>query len=301
MFSKYKYHLVVLAAGFCYSTYAVFAKLLALRGVDIFNQIFWRSLFASLFGLVLAVVLGKMTLAKVVKIDARQGKYILINTLIYLGSSATFIGSVVFGTPVAKATILSYAYPLTVVAASWLLLRELPKPKNWLAIFLSLASLAILLEFWTIKNLSSLSGSDLLALGTSFFFGVGIVWLTKIRKESGLNSFQTMFHTMALALPIVLVFALIFQPLFAISILPVRTYFSPSSWLIFAAFGLVATTLPMAFIQIGGAKLKAYVSSVLLLAEPVGTYALGVLLFGQQLSPWAILGAIGISISVLLT
>ena len=46
---------------------------------------------------------------------------------------------------------------------------------------------------------------------------------------------------------------------------------------------------------------KDYRYHLVVMAEPVGAYALGVLLFGQQLSVWAIVGAVGILISVLLT
>src|SRR3990167_2600854 len=42
MWNKYKYHLSIAAAGFCYSTLSLFTALLTNQKVDAFTQIFWR-------------------------------------------------------------------------------------------------------------------------------------------------------------------------------------------------------------------------------------------------------------------
>jgi len=205
------------------------------------------------------------------------------------------------GSPIAKAVALNYAYPIAVVFLTYVLFKDLPNKKNLLAIFLSLISIPLLLEIWKIKNISEISKGDFLAWLNSFFYGGMIVWGTKIRKETRLNPFTSLFYSLLLAILWLFILGFVLSLMNIDLYVPtIRINMKTVSWLTLMGLGLFGTVAPLSLIYFGATKLKPYVISVLLLTEPVWVYLFGLILFGQQLSFWAILGVIGILISILL-
>ncbi len=155
MFQKYKYHLLVLLAGFTYSSYALSTKVLSDQKVDIFNQILWRSFFGSISAFILGSIVIK-SFNKELILSRSQLAHVIVNATLYLITSICFIGSIYLGTPIAKATVLSYAYPLPIIILSFFIFKDVPTIKNIVAIIISFTSTLILLEFWKIRNFSQL-------------------------------------------------------------------------------------------------------------------------------------------------
>ncbi|MDO8618534.1 MAG: DMT family transporter [Candidatus Daviesbacteria bacterium] len=297
LFSKYRYHLALLVAGFSFSFLGVFSVLLTAQGVDLFSQIFYRVLFSAIFSAFFAVVVFKQKLI----LNLRESKYILINSLAFLGGVTTFSTGIFLGTPIAKAIALNYAYPLTIMALSFWFFKDRPTLKGWAAIVLSLISVWFMLEIWSISSLAVIDKGSILEFANSFFFGFMIVFGRKMRLDLDIHPFRVMFFTFAFLVLEFWVMA------FLLNILGI-TLFKPAinlelkieSWISLVGISFLGSIVPLALIYFCANKVKAHVSSVLLLSEPFWGYILGLILFGQVLTIWGLLGMIGIVLSVLL-
>ena len=298
MFQQYKYHILVFLAGVSWSTLAIFSKYASDYKIDPFNQVFWR----LLIGLFISILLSFFLSRNEIKINNRVVKYLFINGVFFLLGFTTFAASIYLGSPIAKAIALNYSYPLAVVILSYLILKDIPTPKNILAIFLSLISVVLLMELWTVKNLTQISLGDLFAWLNSFAFAAIIVWGTKIRKELKLNPFFILSGSWFFSIPLLIILGTFLQsvniPLFNPSF---KLDFPTNGWLSLIGLGIISSVLPISLMYFASSKLKPFVTSILLLSEPIVVYLAGVALFNQTLSIWGILGMVGIMISVLLT
>lgn len=297
MLKKYKYHLAVLLAALSYTSLPIFSTLLTHRQVSPFNQVYWRVTFGSIISFIIARLLLKQRLP----INRNDLWHLIVNAFIFLFAFTTFSGSIYLGTPIAKAVALNYSYPVPVVILSYLFFKDLPGKRNFGAIILSLISVFALLEIWSLESLLEIHLGDFLAWINSVFLGFIIVWGTKMRRDTALNPFITLFYTLLFMLPLLFIFGtildlsgfLLFTPSFGI---PVNI----DIWLILTGLSFIGTVLPLALIYFGASRLKPYITGILLLTEPVWVYLFGLILFHQSLSLWGILGIIGIIISVLL-
>lgn len=296
-FSQFKYHLLVLAAGVSWSTLAIFSKYASALNIDPFNQVFWR----MVIGFITSFLLSFFLIRKEIKFNKKTTKYLFINGVFYVLGFTTFAASIFLGAQIAKAVALNYTYPLAVIILSYLIFKDIPTGKNIFAVVLSLISIAVLMELWTVKNLAQIGTGDFFAWLNSFAFAGVIVWGTKIRKELKLNPLVILIGSYLFAIPLLVILGTVlmffnlplFNPIF-------RAAFSPLEWLTLLSLGTVSSVLPFSLLYFGSSRLKSFTTSLLLLSEVVCVYLAGVLLFGQQLSVWGILGMIGIMISVLL-
>lgn len=288
-----KYHGIVLLSALSWSSLAVFSQLLTYQHVDAFTQVLWRLTFgATVAGIALVVFKQQIRFKK------ENISCLFINSLLFLGAYTTFSLAVFLGTPIAKVLALNYAYPLAVVILSYLLFKDLPTRKQFIAITLSVISILLLLEAWNIHGFSQIRVSDFFAYINSFFFAGMIVYGKKIKTDTKLNPLQIMFITLLLTIPELFILAFfIHVPQFLPIINP---HLATASWITLLCIGSFSTVLPVVLLYIGISHIKANVASVLLLTEPVWVYIFGFLLFHQLLSIWGFLGMLGVLVSVLL-
>jgi drug/metabolite transporter (DMT)-like permease len=252
-------------------------------------------------GFITSLLLSFFLIRNQIKFNKRIIKHLFVNGIFYVLGFTTFAASIFLGAPLAKAIALNYTYPLAVVILSYLIFKDVPTKKNIFAIFLSLASIVVLMELWTVKNVTQISAGDLFAWLNSFAYAGVIVWGTKIRKELKLNPLIILLGSYLFAIPILILLGVFLTfvnfPLFNPSL---KTIFSPLGWLTLLGLGTISSVLPFSLLYFGSSRLKSFTTSLLLLSEVVFVYLAGVLLFGQQMSVWGIIGMIGIIISVLL-
>lgn len=294
---KYKYHLALLLAGFGFSFLGVFSVLLTEQGVDVFSQIFYRALFGTFLSGLIALLFFKQNLT----LNIKEAKYIFINSIAFLGAFITFSTGIFLGTPIAKAVALNYAYPLTIAIFSYWFFKERPTFKGWMAIFLSLISVWLILEVWSVSSLAVIDKGSTLEFANSFFFGFIIVFGRKIRLDLKINPFKVMFFTFAFLVFEFWITAYLLNSLGISMLKPqLNLKLSIESWLSFLGISFLGNIIPFSLIYFCANKVKTHVSAVLLLSEPVWGYILGLILFNQALTIWGILGMIGIVLSVLL-
>ena len=295
--SHFRDYLLLLFAGFSFSSLAVFSELATRLSIDGFNQIVWRALFAMILSGIAAFLFYKQS----IRLTANELTHMLVNGLLLAGGISTFSLGIYLGSPIAKAVALNYAYPLVVIVGSYLLFKEKPTVKGWVAVVISLVSVAILLEVWNIQNLFTLNIGDMLELLNSVFYGALIVYGKKISTDTNLHPLKSLFYSYLVATPCLFILGL-----FIIHVLDIPTIGTSLQWLTIpqnltllglAAFGMV---LPLALMYTAISRVKAYVAGILLLTEPLWVYIFGLLLFQQALSIWGLLGMLGIIIAVLL-
>lgn len=297
MLSKYKYHSLVLLAGISWSTLAILTQYATQGHISSFNQVFWRLLFAASSSLIIAFIFFKSTIV----VGRKEYTYLLANGFLFFLGLLTFTGAIYVGTPIAKALALNYSYPIAIIVFSYFVFKHIPSRKNILAVVLSLISIVLLTEVWKINNIMQIHIGDLLAWLNSFAYAGIIILGTKIKRDVKINQFLVLFYTWFFSLLFFIPFSLILRqlniPLFEFDL---TTHFSNTQWLILIGLGTISSTLPVSLLYYGFSRLKPIVSSILLLSELVCVYLAGIILFGQQLSIYGIIGMIGIVISVLL-
>lgn len=297
MINSYRNHVYVFLAAFGFSLLTVLSLVLTNQRIDVFNQVIWRMAMGSLA----AFLIARFGFRQQLSLSYAEVKLLAIQSLVLIFAVMTFSGAIYLGTPIAKAVMLNYAYPLSVVLFTYLVFRELPSRRQWLAIGLSLVSLVFLLEVWTVDSLTQFHPGDVLAFLHSIFYAALIVWGAKIRKTTHTSSLKIVAYSFLAAIPGIVLFGYLFRLLgFSLYAAPLRFDFSAVTWLTFLAISLFGSTVPTALAYAALSKLKPYLATVLLLTEPVWVYLFGLFLFGQQLSIWGILGGVGILASILL-
>lgn len=289
------YYVQLLLAGFCFSALAVFSEIATRLSVDGFNQMVWRSVYAMIFAGLMAFVLLKQKLS----LNKNELKHVVVNGLLFVGGISTFSLGIYLGSPIAKAVALNYAYPLVVIFGSYILFKELPTKKGWIATILSLISVGLLLEIWKIPNLFSLNIGDGLELLNSVFYGSLIIYGKKMGQDTNLHPLKSLFYSYLVAAP-----ALFLLGLFIINVLHISAIgtsihlLNVQQNLSLMGLGLLGMVLPLYLIYKAMSKVKAYIAGIFLLTEPLWVAVFGFILFHQSLSVWGLLGMLGIVLSV---
>jgi len=295
--SESKYHITIILAAVLWGTVSLFSGLLTREGVDVFSQITYR----AFFGVIIAFIIARFIFKQNLRLKHSEIKYIILNSLFTLGGWTFFMISIYVGTPIAKATVLMYTYPIYSVILSYFLLKEAPTKKNILGILLSFLSILILLEIWHIKNLTQIQLGDLFALVDAVFTALVIVYGRKMRTEIKINSFKLFIFTLLFMIPLLFLFGYLLH-FFQIDILKpvINLTLSPKAWVYAISIGTFGTALTFPLLYIGLSKIRSSVANILLLLEVVSSYLFGVIFFSEQFSVWGIIGMLGIIISTLL-
>lgn len=287
---------MILGAALSYSTLSVFSQILTNQNIDLFNQVFWRTSVAALFAGILLFVTDKF-----IKLSKSNLYLILVNAFLSTFATITFSGQIYFGIPIAKAMAINYAYPLPVIILSYLLFKQLPSRRQFLAFGISLLSLVFILEVWHIKGLAQFQMGEILALGNSIFFGALIVWAVKIRKETLLTPLQIFFYMTLFTAPAIVLLGTLLQSLSIPLLNPnLLINFGTSGWLALISISIVGMLIPVTLVFSASKHLSSNIISILLLTEIIWVNLLGVILFNQHLSIFGILGSLGIITSILL-
>lgn len=295
---RFKYHVSVLLAGISWSTLAIFTKYSVQENIPSFSQVFWRLVISAFSSLLIAIIILKQ---KPLITDRKSLVYLLVNGLFFFFGFTTFAGAIYLGSPIAKAIALNYSYPIAVVLLSYMVFKHKPSIKNIFSITLSLISVVLLMELWRVKNIAQINIGDVIAWLNSFAFAAIIVWGTKIKKEIKIGQFLVLAYSWFFSLLFFIPFGLAMN-FFGISLFQFNAQinFSINAWLLLIGLGTIGSTVPLSLMYYGSSKLKPLATSILLLSEVICVYLAGIVLFGQQVSLYGILGMVGIMISVLL-
>jgi drug/metabolite transporter (DMT)-like permease len=246
----------MVVAALCWSSGGVLVRALSI--VDVWEIVFWRSLFMSLFVAgVLLVLHGRRTPQAVAAIG-RPG---IVAGAFLAGTFFFFIGSLT-RTTVANTFVLMSVSPFLAAIAGRLVLREMVPVRTWIAMTVAFAGIVVM--FADSLDAGRFSG-NLLALGVSCCFAGQLTVLRKYHARVDMLP-QVMVAGVAS-----LVVALVLVPAFAAS-----------------ARDLVILAL-MGSVQLGTGCLLATAASRSLSATELGLIALLEPILGP-LWAWAVIG-----------
>ncbi len=253
------------------------------------QALFRTSVTASFFGLILLL---KPSIRQVRRSDI---KFFVFNGLFGVALSiSAYLSSIALGTPVAVAVTLSYLQPMFSVILAKLFLNETVTATKVVAVISSILGASIVSGLWRIFGASTSipAVGAVLATMNGFFYSVYIIVGRLSGSEKSYHFATTMFYSFFFASfwmgPIWLVMSFtIGSPIvsgFVLNLVP-----TAGAYLMMLAF--VGTVLPYGLLSMGLRKVRASRAGVILLIEPVSVMVLGVLILGQNLTPWGIVGA----------
>jgi len=246
----------MVVAAVCWSSGGVLVRALSI--VDVWEIVFWRSLFMALFVAGVLLVLHGRGMARAVAAIGRPG---IVAGLFLAGTFFFFIGSLT-RTTVANTFVLMSVSPFLAAIAGRLVLKEIVPARTWIAMTVAFAGIVVM--FADSLDAGRLSG-NLLALGVSCCFAGQVTVLRKYHAQ------VDMLPQVLVAGVVSLVVALMVAPPFAAT-----------------SRDLVILAL-MGCVQLGTGCLLATVASRSLSATELGLLALLEPILGP-LWAWALMG-----------
>jgi drug/metabolite transporter (DMT)-like permease len=187
-----------------------------------------------------------------------------------------------FYTSAASATLLANTAPLWVGLGTLLLFRERLSGWFWVGMTIALAGAALILGRDLLRHAVGPAPGvgDLLALGAAIFYGAYLLVAGRVRATLDSPTVMTL-ATAAGAVVLLGMCWLLRAPL---------TGYAPQQWLALLGLGLVSQLGGVFCINFALGHLPAAVVSVTLLAQPVLVAILGIVLLGESLGPFQVLG-----------
>jgi drug/metabolite transporter (DMT)-like permease len=283
-------YLMTLGAGVSFSLTAVLSTLLKNIGISSMEQGFFRvSVTALSFGIVL---LMKPQIRGVKRSDI---KFFVINGLFGIALSVSaYLSSIALGTPVAVAVTLSYLQPMFSIILARLFLSEGITAIKVVAVAVSVLGASIVSGLWQIFGTATpipVIGVTLAAMN-GFFYSIYIIVGRLSGSNRNYNYATTMFYSFFFGtiwmIPVWLIMGFTINSSIVSGLVLNLTLYS---WVLILMLVFLATMLPYGLLAMGLRKVRASRAGVILLIEPVSVFIEGVLILGQPLTPWGLIGA----------
>jgi len=264
-------------AGALFGTAAIFIRLLS--GISVFSIALWRLIIASIFLVLLLIVLKRPFAQSLFKENLPQ----ILVLGILLGLHFILFVSAVLDTTILNATVLVNTTPIWSMFVSSLVFKLKPSRLAVLGILTSFLGVGVIAygdassKMWTL-NLQGDLKAMFAAVVEAFYLSYG---RDVRRRLSLLNLMLTIYVASALT---VLVWGAVSRSSFTFPIQPS---------LIFAliGLGLLPTALAHTFYFSSLSNLKSFETATMALLEPIGATLLGIAIFAQVPDALFVLGA----------
>jgi DME family drug/metabolite transporter len=294
-------YVYTLFAGVSFGSTAILTSLLRNMGIPSIEQGFFRILLTTLF-------FGSMLLVKPQIRSIRKGdvKFFILNGLFGVSLSIiAYLSSIALGTPVAVAVTLSYLQPMFTVILGRFVLGEAVTSIRVAAVAVSVFGASIVSGIWqAFGSIGSINPAGVvLASLNGFFYAVYIM----VGRLSGSNKkydfATTMFYSFFFALIWVIPLWFVAGSLMAQPIVSGLVLDIPSQgWVLLLMIGVIGTIIPYGLLSLGLKHIPASIAGIVLLVEPISVMIMGVIILGQSLTPWGILGsALVLSATILIS
>lgn len=239
--------------------------------------------------IILVLLLPPLALRRDLFIKREYSLFYLIYGLIGASLQLSSFLALFLGVPVAIVAMLINTQPVWTTIIGRTFLGEAVNKRQMLAMAIALIGVVILLEPWTARQLGQMTGI-LFSLAAGFLLSLWIIW----GRRGGLNIQHSVTITFGFAAS-TLTMLLLFYPLvklFSTDEKIIRLSFDlpASQWYFLIIFVLIANLTPHLLFFTGIRSVKAVTAGILLLLEPLSAAILAVIIFGQPLTPFMILG-----------
>ena len=248
---------------------------------------FYRALFALPF-LLIWVYLGNYKDKIHLNFDKKTW-FLFILAGVFFGVDMALWNWSIYFTSVAHATLMANTAPVFVSLISFFFFRNHIKPVFFVALFLGLSGVVIVISAGSGSDNSRLLGDSFGLLAAIFYAGyiLSVKRLTNIIRPSQVLLIATFFTAVFL---------------FPVGLIESGDFFSLSSlgWLILISYALVSQVIAQGLITFGISRLSAHFSALTLLVQPVAATIFGIILLGEFVNKWQILGGLIVLLGIYL-
>jgi len=283
LISKPRAFTALSAAGILWGTGFLFGKW-ALEELSVGQMVLYRFLFASL-GFAPAVWTGLRNPST--RIRREDLKLILLAALIGVPIQFLIQFAGLARTTVSHASLMVGVLPVMLAAGSAIFAHEHVTIRRWIALFgstLGAALIALGASTGEAGAQATLVGDLLVALSLV----AAVAWILMVQammKSDRYSPVHASAYVMTAGTPMLLIWVLATE-----GPLPVRL--TALTWMSVAAMGLLATTASTLLWNWGLAQVPASQAGVFINLEPVVGAILGVLILGEKLGPYGIIGGV---------
>ena len=223
------------------------------------------------------------------KVNRREFKVLFSLGILFAASSITYYQSFHFMDAGIASTIL-FVYPVMVAVIMALFFKERVTAMTVIAIVLSLIGIGLLYKGGAGASLSVIG--IVLCILSSLAYAVYIVLVNQ--SSIKMSSFKVTFYAM-LVCEITLILYSFTSPELYLHALP-----SPRAWMFAIWLSIVPTILSLVFMTVAVHHVGATPTAILGALEPLTAVTIGVLVFGELLTPRLIVGILFILFAVML-
>lgn len=282
-----KKHVGILCAilsAVCYGTNPFGALPLYEEGVNTATVLSHR------FGLAVFLLALVMLVKRVdFRVSRQEFKVLFSLGVLFAASSITYYQSFHFMDAGIASTIL-FVYPVMVAVIMALFFKEKVTSMTVMAIVLSLVGIGLLYKGGAGVSLSVIG--IVLCILSSLAYAIYIIVVNQ--SDIKMSSFKVTFYAM-LVCEITLILYSFTSPELYLHVLP-----SPRAWSFAVWLSIVPTILSLVFMTVAVHHVGATPTAILGALEPLTAVAIGVVVFGEMLTPRLIMGVLFILFAVML-
>lgn len=276
--------LCAVLSAVCYGTNPFGALPLYEEGVNT------ATVLAHRFGLAVILLAVIMIIKRIdFKVTRREFKVLFSLGVLFAASSITYYQSFHFMDAGIASTIL-FVYPVMVAVIMALFFKEKVTSMTVMAIVLSLVGIGLLYKGGAGVSLSVIG--IVLCILSSLAYAIYIIVVNQ--SDIKMSSFKVTFYAM-LVCEITLILYSFTSPELYLHVLP-----SPRAWSFAVWLSIVPTILSLVFMTVAVHHVGATPTAILGALEPLTAVTIGVIIFGETLTPRLIVGILFILFAVML-
>ena len=276
--------LCAILSAVCYGTNPFGALPLYEEGVNTATVLSHR------FGLAVILLAVIMLIKRIdFKVTRREFKVLFSLGVLFAASSITYYQSFHFMDAGIASTIL-FVYPVMVAVIMALFFKEKVTSMTVMAIVLSLVGIGLLYKGGAGVSLSVIG--IVLCILSSLAYAIYIIVVNQSSIQ--MSSFKVTFYAM-LVCEITLILYSFTSPELYLHVLP-----SPRAWSFAVWLSVVPTILSLVFMTVAVHHVGATPTAILGALEPLTAVTIGVIIFGETLTPRLVVGIIFILFAVML-
>ena len=276
--------LCAILSAVCYGTNPFGALPLYEEGVNT------ATVLAHRFGLAVILLAVIMIIKRIdFKVTRREFKVLFSLGVLFAASSITYYQSFHFMDAGIASTIL-FVYPVMVAVIMALFFKEKVTSMTVMAIVLSLVGIGLLYKGGAGVSLSVIG--IVLCILSSLAYAIYIIVVNQ--SDIKMSSFKVTFYAM-LVCEITLILYSFTSPELYLHVLP-----SPRAWSFAVWLSIVPTILSLVFMTVAVNHVGATPTAILGALEPLTAVTIGVIIFGETLTPRLIVGILFILFAVML-
>lgn len=276
--------LCAILSAVCYGTNPFGALPLYEEGVNTATVLSHR------FGLAVILLAVIMLIKRIdFKVTRREFKVLFSLGVLFAASSITYYQSFHFMDAGIASTIL-FVYPVMVAVIMALFFKEKVTSMTVMAIVLSLVGIGLLYKGGAGVSLSVIG--IVLCILSSLAYAIYIIVVNQSSIQ--MSSFKVTFYAM-LVCEITLILYSFTSPELYLHVLP-----SPRAWSFAVWLSIVPTILSLVFMTVAVHHVGATPTAILGALEPLTAVTIGVIIFGETLTPRLVVGIIFILFAVML-